>query len=150
MRTIAVAVAAAVCAMACSAHSEPQGRIMRHDNGLAVTAVAAWEAEVTPQGFRFRPVGWQDMRSPGEILLETHAAAPAGEFPQSRRVDGTDARYRVDTHPGGSGGDERSLTAWTTIGGRIVVLQQTSQSEDPGEGDFEEGWALLGSARIEP
>jgi hypothetical protein len=129
---------------------QPDGKPMKHENGLIVSVPdAAYETEKTAHGFRLIPAGTRDTRRQTEILLELKPDRPPGEFPLTRSLDGIEARYRIDVDSGGSGGEERTLTAFKSSGIGHISLRQTVQSEIPHDSAFDPAWKLLSGAHTE-
>ena len=123
---------------------------LSHPSGLRIELPAdLYEIEETATGWRIRPADAANLRSPFEISVAVAAGArPAGEWPERRRLDGRDFRYRIDHADAGSGGDMQVLRAWEeTEGDSYLTLQQTVQAEPPAQPDFADGWAILGRAR---
>ncbi|MBC8165078.1 MAG: hypothetical protein H7Y20_04295 [Bryobacteraceae bacterium] len=123
---------------------------MKLENGLVLSVPAeGYETEKTTDGLRLRPSNWRSVRSPSEILVELRNTMPEGQFDSRRRLDHGDASFRIDTAPGGSGGEERTLHAWISHSSRFVYLQATTQSEDSRDSAFDLSWHVLNSARLE-
>lgn len=117
-----------------------------HPSGLRIELPAdVYEIEETATGWQIRPANAASLRTPFEIRVAVAAGArPAGEWPERRRLDGRDFRYRIDHVDAGSGGDMYVLQAWEeTQGEAHLTLQQTAQTEPPAEPDFSDGWAIL-------
>jgi hypothetical protein len=138
------------CISAPEAKQRENGKRMKHENGLIiVVSDTVYETEKTAYGFRLIPAGTRDTRRQTEILVELKADPPPGEFSQTRSLDGIEARYRIDADTGGSGGEERTLTAFKPSGSRYIYLTQTVQSEMPHDSAFDPAWKLLSGAHIE-
>jgi hypothetical protein len=121
-----------------------------HPSGLRIELPAdVYEVEETATGWQIRPADAAQLRAPFEIRVALAAGArPAGEWPEHRRLDGRDFRYRIDHVDGGSGGDIQVLHAWEeTQGEAYLTLQQTVQAEPLAQPDFADGWAILERAR---
>ena len=137
--------------MTACTHQRPaagEGKRLRHENGLTVVE-GSYEATATASGFLFKPPASEARRFTKRIVVEVRESEPAGDWPESRSVEGTESRYRVDSRSGGSGGEERVLRAWKKDGPVWITLEETAQSEHPSDSDFETGWGLLGSARMD-
>jgi hypothetical protein len=121
-----------------------------HPSGLRIELPTdVYEAEETAAGWQIRPADAATLRSPFEINVALAVGArPAGEWPESRRLDSRDFRYRIERTGGGSGGDMQVLRAWENSPGETyLTLQQTVQVEPPARPDFADGWAIIERAR---
>lgn len=121
-----------------------------HPSGLRIELPAdVYELEQTAAGWLIRPADTAALRNPFEIAVAMAAGErPAGEWPERRRMDGRDFRYRIERTGNGSGGDTQVLRAWEESPGETyLTLQQTVQVEPPAQPDFADGWAILGLAR---
>jgi hypothetical protein len=122
-----------------------------HPSGLEIELPeGVYEVEETATGFRIRPKGAAQMRSPFLIHVKRATGArPNGAWPQSRRLRERDFRYRVDdSKEGGSGGEEHLLQAWESQADAHLMLEQMVQVEFPMRPDFTDGWAILAFARL--
>jgi hypothetical protein len=123
---------------------------MTHENGLTITIPErGYDVSKTAAGFQLVVSGSRRTRSPSAIEIELHeGGSPVGSFPLTRSLERGKASYRIDVSEGGSGGEERTLTAWVAAGAGYVLLRQTIQAESPGDSAFDPAWTLLGSARV--
>ena len=122
----------------------------RHPIGLTLRAPETLSAEQTPNGYVFTPANAAKMRSPTQIVSELRSgAAPAGDWPERRRIKDHIVHYRIDVEPGaGSGGDYYTLRAWEQIGKDHVWVEQDVQIEVPGEPDFSSAWWIIESVEV--
>lgn len=127
-----------------------QEKTVKLENGLTVIVPEdGYEIEQRPRGLRLRPSNWRDLRAPTEVTLEVRDSVPPGDFKMRRSSGSQEASYRIDTIAAGSGGEERTLRAWTSpSNGLYIYLQQITQSEEPKDSDFDLGWQILRSARM--
>jgi hypothetical protein len=141
---------ALICLWGCRTGESGRKKSVKTDNGLTVSIPEeGYEAEKTAAGLRIRPANWRSLREPTEISVEIRDNAPAGDFGKRRRVGDREALYRVDTATGGSGGEEQTLHAYVSAPSGIIYLRQTAQSEEPADLNFNLGWQILETARIE-
>lgn len=123
---------------------------MKFENGLVLNVPAeGFQIDNTATGVRIRPSNWRSLRESVDMTLDIRDSVPEGDFSSTRKLDNGEARYRIDSVSGGSGGEERTLHAYVPASGRYLYLQQTTQSEDPSHADFAPAWRVLGSARLE-
>lgn len=116
--------------------------------GLEVQVPAeGWEIVEAGNRLTLRPADWRGRRTVEEIRLEVLDSEPEGDFPDERKLENGVARYRVDTAPGGSGGEEHTLTARLTLAGRHIVMQHMAQAEAPSQPNHDLAWRTLGSAQ---
>lgn len=116
--------------------------------GLEVKVPAeGWEIVEAGNTLTLRPADWRGRRTVEEIRLEVLDSEPERNFPNERKLENGVARYRIETAPGGSGGEEYTLTAWIALAGRYIVMQNMVQTEPPSQPNHDLAWRTLGSAR---
>jgi hypothetical protein len=115
--------------------------MLRHSNGLTLTAQSDTEVVRTESGFLIRESGSDRKRSPWSCEISfSIATIPGLDFPKSRRLANGRWRYRIDESEGGSGGQEWTFHATLPCKKGETRLRYSKQSEETP--NFEQAWAL--------
>ena len=118
--------------------------IATHQNGLVLSSREDLSLKHTQNGFLIRPHNFRELRAPVEIAVSLITGQqPSGEWPNTRRIGKEIIYYRIDTEPGGSGGEVRILKAWKAVlDAHILVIQRVQAEGVTGE-EFNIGWDMM-------
>ena len=150
MRAVAFVLAGTMLIGACGDDGAPAAqRAVSHADGWTIAVPADSLVTETTAGFDVLPEGDGVRRSPATIAVRLAEPLPSSETWQRREIAGVEAFYAVEVASGGSGGPEYRLQARRPLCGETLVVQQTIQREFGGMPDFEDAWAVVGSARCQ-